>query len=362
MIPRAMSPSRFALVSVLVFAVSATSSLAESVTIESERDNTLYEEPTGALSNGMGASFFAGRTLQVTNSLRRGLVYFDIESAVPAGSTITDVQLQLRMARTQAGDTDIFLHRVLTDWGEGTSNDGGNEGDGTPSTQNDATWIHTFFPNSLWATPGGDFDPVPRAVQTVGGVGFYTWTSPEISADVQSWLDNPGSNFGWLVIGDETAPPPTAKKFQSHESSIARWRPQLKINYCPPGAVAAWSNYGQGWPGTNGVPAFTSNADPALCTPITLSVDNSLGSATMGFLFIGFASAQIPTPFGGDILVSPFQAFVVDIPVSGAQLTGTIPCDGEFCGISLFLQVIELDPGASDGYSFTPGLELAIGP
>ena len=37
-------------------------------------------------------------------------------------------------------------------------------------------------------------------------------------ADVQSWLDDPASNFGWLVLGDESEIP-TAKRFDTRESA-----------------------------------------------------------------------------------------------------------------------------------------------
>ena len=37
-------------------------------------------------------------------------------------------------------------------------------------------------------------------------------------ADVQSWLDNPASNFGWLVLGDESTIA-TAKRFDTRESA-----------------------------------------------------------------------------------------------------------------------------------------------
>ena len=37
-------------------------------------------------------------------------------------------------------------------------------------------------------------------------------------ADAQSWLDNPASNFGWLVLGDETGAA-TAKRFDTRESA-----------------------------------------------------------------------------------------------------------------------------------------------
>src|SRR5438105_5696276 len=37
-------------------------------------------------------------------------------------------------------------------------------------------------------------------------------------ADVQLWLDNPASNFGWLVLGDESDIA-TAKRFDTRESA-----------------------------------------------------------------------------------------------------------------------------------------------
>src|SRR5262245_14568273 len=42
---------------------------------------------------------------------------------------------------------------------------------------------------------------------------------------------------------------------------------------------ASWTNYGAGFPGTLGVPAFTARADPELGTTLTLDLGNSLGAA-----------------------------------------------------------------------------------
>ena len=63
--------------------------------------------------------------------------------------------------------------------------------------------------------------------QSVGLAGQYTWSSPQMVADVQSWLDNPASNFGWLVLGDESAAA-TAKRFDTRESATP---PVLTIQY-----------------------------------------------------------------------------------------------------------------------------------
>jgi hypothetical protein len=208
--------------------VIAPACLGDMVSIGSSRDNTLYETADGSLSNGAGQHFFAGETALA--ELRRGLLYFDIASAIPNGATITDVTLTLNMSRTIVGDTNVGLHSALADWGEGTSDASGQEGGGAPASPGDATWIHTFSPGSLWATAGGDFDPVATATTIVGGNGFYNWTSAAMISEIQSWLDNPGSNFGWVVVGEELGTV-SAKRFDTRENPIAQNRPVLQIQF-----------------------------------------------------------------------------------------------------------------------------------
>ena len=183
------------------------------------KDNTLYEfDPAeGDHSNALGIHFFTGET--VMSELRRGVLAFDIAGSIPPGSTITGVTLSLNCSRV-FNDTarTTELHKLLADWGEGTSHAPGEEGDGAPATTNDATWRHRFFDTIFWAMQGGDFSATVSASQSVGPVGQYTWNSAQMVADVQSWLDNPASNFGWLVLGDESASG-TAKRFDTRESA-----------------------------------------------------------------------------------------------------------------------------------------------
>jgi hypothetical protein len=49
-------------------------------------------------------------------------------------------------------------------------------------------------------------------------------------ADVQSWLDEPGTNFGWLLRGNE-ATLSTAKRFDSRENPILANQPVLVVDY-----------------------------------------------------------------------------------------------------------------------------------
>jgi hypothetical protein len=203
---------------------------ADLIILEPVRDNTLYESATGALSNGAGAQFFAGKT--ATGKIRRGLLAFDVASAIPADSTIVSAKLTLFVSQASGPDVTISLHRVLADWGEGASSAGdGGGGGGAPAQPGDATWLHTFWDDQFWSQPGGDFDPLVSAATVVGGINFYTWNStPQLVADVQSWLDDPASAFGWLVKGDESMNQ-TARRFESREQDLADFRPKLEIEY-----------------------------------------------------------------------------------------------------------------------------------
>ena len=124
---------------------------------------------------------------------------------------------------------------------------------------------------------------------------------------------------------------------------------------------ASWSNYGAGFPGTNGVPAFTSQQNPVIGTTITLDLANSYGNPTVGLLFIGFQQTIIPTNWGGDLLVLPVLTIPITFSYGGDTFTGDIPDDPALCGVAVDLQAIESDPGAAKGVSFTPGLELVMG-
>ncbi|NOS99381.1 MAG: DNRLRE domain-containing protein [Phycisphaerales bacterium] len=203
----------------------------QTATLTPSKDNTLFQDVTGSTSNGAGEYLFAGLT--ATNSIRRALVAFDVAGSVPAGSTIVGATLTMNMSKTIVGPKSIELRRVSADWGEGASDAIGDEGMGDDAEPGDATWIHRYRPSSLWATPGGDFSGTLSATTSVGVEAPYSWTSPQLIADVQSMLDSPGGNFGWIVIGAETGAP-TAKRFDSREN-LPSVRPVLEIQYDRPG-------------------------------------------------------------------------------------------------------------------------------
>jgi hypothetical protein len=214
----------------VVATIAPIAARAATIDINPSKDNTLYEyvASDGDRSNALGDHFFAGMTAQA--EIRRGVIAFDIAGNIPAGSTITSVTLTLNMSRTISGDETVELHKLLADWGEGTSNANSEEGQGAPATPNDATWRHRFYDTVFWTNMGGDFSLTTSASQVVGDIGLYVWTSAQMVADVQSWLDDPTNNFGWLVLGDESTSP-TSKRFDTRESATP---PVLTVEYTEP--------------------------------------------------------------------------------------------------------------------------------
>jgi hypothetical protein len=251
-------------IAVILGGIGPSLAIAQLANINPSKDNTLYEyDPAeGDHSNALGNHFFAGETAM--GELRRGVLAFDIAGNVPAGSTILGVTLSLNMSRT-GSDTprNVELRRLLADWGEGTSVAPGEEGDGAPATTNDATWRHRFFDTIFWTTQGGEFSATVSASQSVGAVGVYTWSSSQMRADVQSWLDDPANNFGWLALGDESEIL-TAKRFDTRESASP---PVLTIIYRPPGPRPTPTPRPRPFPRCHGCPPPPRSTSAAFSQP-----------------------------------------------------------------------------------------------
>jgi hypothetical protein len=182
------------------------------------------------LSNGKGIYLFAGKTAGTSNTLRRAVVAFDL-SSIPSNATITSATYSMAQSQSGPGTSgdNVSLNRVLRDWGEGASDAGSPGGQGAPAQPGDATWLHTIFNMSFWTNPGGDFSPTASATTPVGVVGtVYEWSGSGLLADVQSWVSNPATNFGWIIRGNETDSG-SAARFNSRENTVDPPRLTLTI-------------------------------------------------------------------------------------------------------------------------------------
>lgn len=126
-------------------------------------------------------------------------------------------------------------------------------------------------------------------------------------------------------------------------------------------SAASWSTYGVGFAGANGIPTLLPLADPVLGTTVTLALSNSASNATVAIVLIGTAKAVLPSSKGGDVLLIPSFSLLLALPTAGATFDGDIADDEALCGMEIFAQALELDPGAAKGVSFTAGLALVIG-
>lgn len=230
---------------ILLACLAAMPVLAEMVVIPADRDATLIEDAEGDVANGSGPSFFSGHTNQAKFGIRRGIVRFDVASALPADALIDSASLRLYQSSGNAEPGTVSLHRVLSDWGEGASIATG--GKGVSAEHGDATWLHTYFDYDYWVQQGGHSVPYASASLTVGGKEFYTWESTvHLVNNVRLWMHAPQQNYGWLVSGDEDTPG-SVKSFYSRECVNAvvddvrhlckdsKQRPVLIVEYHLPG-------------------------------------------------------------------------------------------------------------------------------
>jgi len=206
--------------------LSITYSEPTTVTLNPAKDNSLFQS-TPNNSNGAGIYLFSGQTC--TDSHRRALMQFDL-SVIPSDATILSVSLTVNSNRvgTSGSPADVYaLHRMTSDWGEGTSND--NFGLGTTAVAPDATWNDAMTGSSAWTTAGGDFIGTASSSAAFAPVGDSTIpTSANLVADVQNWVDGANPNYGWALIGNEGTIC-TARRFGSREN--ANFKPTLTIIY-----------------------------------------------------------------------------------------------------------------------------------
>jgi hypothetical protein len=217
--------------------------IADQISLAPSKDATIYYDLAGATANGAGDYLFAGNN--GNTEPRRTLIRFDL-SGIPAGSTIQQVTLNLTMSRAAGNDgslRSVSLSRLTKDWSEGRSDAPDEEGAGTAALPGDSTWLHTYYNTAFWNTPGGDFVVATSASLPISETNPQACTfgpSAGLVSDVQGWVNDPSSNFGWIMLGDESTFA-TARRFNSRTNPDASTRPSLEVTYAPP-APACYPN------------------------------------------------------------------------------------------------------------------------
>lgn len=301
---------------------------------------------------------------------RRAVLAFDVASAVPAGATITGVELRLVMTMTMAGPLAVDVHRATSDWGEGTSDAPSGEGSGTTATTNDATRTHAFWPSTTWTNAGGDFDAAVSASAVVDQVGPYTWTStPALVADVQGWLDAPATNRGWLLANADETVQVGSKRFASRQNPNAADRPVLTITYVP--LCGPLANDCVSVPNSTGLGARIGRTGSTSIAgnDFVVTADRMPPNASYLF-FLGTAQTQVPFGNGfrcvGGTTIRLHPPGVVTAGGTGARALDFTapPLAGQVAaGDVRYFQCWSRNPAAGGaGFDLSDGLEVAFCP
>ena len=211
----------------------AATATADELVLEPVADASLFQPFSGdpETADSLGPHLFVGRIAQGTR--RRAMLRFDV-SAIPADATIDEAQLELTLTRTVSGALSVGVHRMLASWQEGSANAGTPGGQGTTPGANDPTWTQRAFPATPWTTAGGDFVATASGLMTlVAEDDYIVPASAGMLTDISDWVANPATNFGWILLGDESQSPPNAKRLESGEAVDAATRPRLRITSTP---------------------------------------------------------------------------------------------------------------------------------
>jgi hypothetical protein len=150
----------------------------------------------------------------IGSPVNRALFRFDL-SVLPTNAIINDVSLELTVVLHPVG-ASFDLHRMLSSWSE-----------------SQATWNNRLT-SVPWAAGGAlagtDFISAASATASlIGGVNMFN--APGLTADVQMWVNNPGSNLGWILMATGE-PAATGEQVASREDSVNT--PVLVVTYTLP--------------------------------------------------------------------------------------------------------------------------------
>jgi hypothetical protein len=324
------------------------------VALTPTRDNSLYQFDPGA-SNGAGTRLFCGNDLAATP--KRALLAFDL-AAVPPGSTILSARLELSIAITRAPDLPVTIHALTSDWGEGSSFASSGQGGGAPATPGDATWSHAFWPSVAWQNAGGDFVAAASATTICRSSGRFSWSSAQLAADVQAWLDGSAPNHGWIVLTQETGPQ-TARAFSSREEANAAARPALHLTFDPPSAAVR--SLGSGCTG-GGTLALSLQAQGLPTVPNPAFALGLSGGPNAGLRLVDYFGALLPSPLplGQGCFLWGDLSVLLDGVAAGASTPLPVPNDPGLFGARLGVQAFSVDP-ASLSIAASNALELQLG-
>jgi alpha-tubulin suppressor-like RCC1 family protein len=187
----------------------------------------------------------------------RALLQFNL-SSVPTNAVVTSARVQVQVVKIPRfiGTSQFTLFRMLTPWSIAAT---------WYSPQPDGSWF------AIGCAPNSDYISTGSASKPITGLANYEFGStPQLVADVQSWINDSSTNHGWLLKADSES------VLSARHFSTA---PTVVIDYtappAPPTIASARQDTGDLLFGFDGSPGrlyrleSRDNVDQGAWTPVT---------------------------------------------------------------------------------------------
>lgn len=212
------------------------------------QDAVIYEGAGYTNYNFGGRQNFLSGELASTAQTTRSLVRFTgIRSSLPADMVITSATMYLYCLSESNGiDYTIGSHRVLLNWGEGTSNEA--------TEQYAVCWNDAQYSDLAWNVPGcdaasdvtgedstADRTATAEASRLITGTGWFAW---DLTTAVQNWYSGQWSEYGVILINSGEGTANSMKQFVSSEHPDGDgYRPYLEVTYdtTVPGSACSYT-------------------------------------------------------------------------------------------------------------------------
>jgi hypothetical protein len=197
------------------------------------KDAAIFNNQSGNAVNG---NYGAGGSelLQVgfaspTGIYARSLIQFDL-SSIPSNAVIESASLQFTTASSGTFTPEIRIQRLLQNWTEGTTSfctynaSCNTQGVAITNGGSDVTWNERSYSSAntnLWTTAGGTFSSETSALSIDVGNTVLQYASSGLKTDVQGWVNNGSTNFGWILRTDFITNTSAMRRFRSREGAIA---------------------------------------------------------------------------------------------------------------------------------------------
>jgi hypothetical protein len=211
------------------------------------KDGTIFNNQAATSPNG---NYGAGGSelLQVgyaspSSMYARTLVQFDL-SSLPTNAIIESISLEFTPGSSGTFVPEIAIYKMNQTWTEGTTSfctynsPCNTQGVAIAPGGTDVTWNEISYSGTgtnPWITSGGTFSAVSSATSVDLGASTILYNSTGLKNDVQDWVSNSATNFGWILKTDFITNSSAMRRFRSREGAVASGdiatAPKLVITY-----------------------------------------------------------------------------------------------------------------------------------